>query len=59
MRHNEYGGYTTGTLCGRQAMGEDINGTEEETEVTCKICLNAIDNPANWRWRKYLETAIN
>lgn len=33
----------TTTLCGRSARGDDINCTEDELDVTCKLCVQAIE----------------
>lgn len=41
MRPNRYGGFNTGTVCGRMSdqCEDGINSTEDWDKVTCKFCL--------------------
>lgn len=58
MYNNKYGGYNTTTLCRREHKGEEINSTENINLVTCKCCLQCINNNKAWQWRKYLKDNI-
>lgn len=49
---------TVTTLCGRFAGDGDLNVADSDDEVTCKICLAAMNNPNNWRWVKYQKYGI-
>ncbi len=53
---NQYGGHTTGTVCGRENRDSDdgTNSTSAPAEVTCKLCLKIMANPKHWRHRKYI-----
>lgn len=53
------GSTVTGHLCGREHSANDCenNVTTDRATVTCKLCLNIIADPTNWRHRKYLEPA--
>ena len=48
---NKYGGYDYNTLCGR---GAEKNVEVKPGEITCRLCLRILDNPAHWRYRKWL-----
>ena len=55
---NQYGGYNTGTLCGlsNKANKDENNAVDDPINVTCKKCRYIINNPSNWRYRKYINT---
>lgn len=55
---NQYGGYNTGTVCGRENKQSDdgTNSTHVHSEVTCKFCLTIMADEKHWRHRKYIST---
>lgn len=56
IRSNQYGGHTTGTVCGRvnRESADGTNSTGDPAEVTCKLCLKIMQNPKHWRYRRYI-----
>ena len=39
-RKNAFGGTTNTTICGRfSCAADDLNNTDKDEEVTCKLCL--------------------
>lgn len=43
-RRGPFGGVVNRTVCGKQANGDDMNATDGQPEVTCKLCLRMLES---------------
>lgn len=48
----------TNTLCQKHVYSGDLNVADTDEDVTCKLCLKAMNNPNNWRWVRYQKYGI-
>lgn len=58
QKENQWGGYTTDTLCGQSNKayrGDACNDTDDVSKVTYKKCGAILVHPEHWRHRKWLK----